>query len=421
MWWPAVAAAGDSRDFGEIHLTLVDDDATWYGTFQNHNQKVVQNRFGIFMTHLRRRNKAYTAQQWRLSWSRDGGRTFRTLYEATHATNPPVLETDAEGVLYLARVDFQSGEGYLYRFEPPHYRHPRITAFPGAAHGKYCMALEPHRRRLYFFSANGSFHVLTLDGRVERSVRLLRGGRHAVLQYPFLSLDADGTLYAAWITQQRGRYCYRAIHLMRSRDGGRRWERLDGRALEPPVVCDDSGPTQRISGDDELLKHSWLFGCVPRGGKLHIVYSTFPAPRNSGFWPAEQLHYVRLDCRSGEEEVHQQSDRLRGTRVGLNKWNGFLATCRQEPSAPLYVVAADDERIAALWADGTQARWHDAARHTKRFAHCYSIGGCRELTPEGWVLGSFTSVPRDEGIFTRCSVYFFRLRRPKVAGETSTP
>ncbi len=58
-----------------------DDRATGYGTFQSHNQKVVSNRSGIFMTHIRTRNAPYTAQQWRLSRSTDGGKSFITLYE----------------------------------------------------------------------------------------------------------------------------------------------------------------------------------------------------------------------------------------------------------------------------------------------------------------------------------------------------
>ncbi len=407
------AASGRATDsdaeLGELQLTVVDDDATWYGTFQNHNQKVVWNENGIFMTHLRRRNKAYTAQQWRLSWSRDGGKTFQTLIEATHATNPPVLETDANGVLYLARADFLDGNAYLYRLEPPSYDLPRITPIPGAAAGKYSMHLDPERELLYFFAHNGRFSVLKLDGEVVRSLRLLRSGRYASLMYPFLSLDDDGTLYASWITQQHGRYCYRAIHVMKSPDAGRTWQTLGGKPLQPPVVADDSGPTQRLSKDDELLDHSWLFGCWPRQGKLHFVYSTFPAPRNSGIWPAEQLRYVCVDAKTGEVVREQTGERLVGGRVGLNKWNGFLASRRKDPQAPLYVTAADDERIAAIWTEHGE-RWHEAARSRRRFSHCYSVSGCRELTPDGWVLGAFTDVPKSNDIFVRCTVYFFRLR-----------
>ncbi len=84
-----------------IEVTLVDGGAYSGGTFQSNNQKVVQNKRGIFTTHNSRHNEDFTAQLWRLSWSRDGGKTFTTLHEATDATNPPVLETDAADNIYV--------------------------------------------------------------------------------------------------------------------------------------------------------------------------------------------------------------------------------------------------------------------------------------------------------------------------------
>ena len=74
----ALCAAGAAPV--NIQLTHVDDVTTGYGTFQSHNQKVLSNRSGIFMSHLRSQNEPYTAQQWRLSRSTDGGRSFATVY-----------------------------------------------------------------------------------------------------------------------------------------------------------------------------------------------------------------------------------------------------------------------------------------------------------------------------------------------------
>src|SRR6185503_9362908 len=126
-----------------IELTCVDSQATGYGTFQSHNQKVVANRRGYFMTHIRTRNEAYTAQHWRLSWSRDGGRNFTTLHEGTNATNPAVIETDAENNLYLIRPDFADGHAYLYRFRAAQdYREALISRITNGAAGKYSMAFD---------------------------------------------------------------------------------------------------------------------------------------------------------------------------------------------------------------------------------------------------------------------------------------
>jgi hypothetical protein len=179
----------------DVELACVDEDATHYGTFQSHNQKVVSNRNGIFMTHIRTRNPEYTAQQWRLSRSTDGGQTFTIIHEETNATNPPVLETDEAGNIYLARPDFLDGNAYLYRFlAEDDYARPRISTIPGGSAGKFAMAYDRARRRLYYFAHNNTFHVIDLDGNVLSSRSLLRPGEHAVLQYPLLYVASDGAL-----------------------------------------------------------------------------------------------------------------------------------------------------------------------------------------------------------------------------------
>jgi len=149
------------RGLAEIELTCVDSSATGYGTFQSHNQKVVSNHRGIFMTHIRTRNEPFTAQQWRLSQSRDAGRSFETLYEATDATNPPILETDEADNIYLIRPDFLDGHAYLYRFfATNHYRQPLITRIPNGSAGKFAAVLDPARQQLCYFAHNNTFHIM---------------------------------------------------------------------------------------------------------------------------------------------------------------------------------------------------------------------------------------------------------------------
>ena len=131
----ALVATGAVQDgLTAVETVLVDDNATGYATFQSHNQKVVSNKNGIFMTHIHSRNESFTAQQWRLSRSTDGGKTFSTVYESTDATNPPCMETDEAGNLYLVRTDFKGTDAYLYRFlADKNYTEPLITSIPGAA------------------------------------------------------------------------------------------------------------------------------------------------------------------------------------------------------------------------------------------------------------------------------------------------
>jgi hypothetical protein len=112
----------------EVQLTLVDDHVIGYATFQSHNQKVVQNQHGIFLTYVKTRNDSYSAQEWRVMRSRDGGRTFQLVHQATAATHPPVIETDPAGNLYLVHADLTGGQGKFYRFLAAlDYQSPLVT------------------------------------------------------------------------------------------------------------------------------------------------------------------------------------------------------------------------------------------------------------------------------------------------------
>ncbi len=191
----ALLATGAVQDgLTAVETILVDDNATGYATFQSHNQKVVSNKNGIFMTHIRTRNESFTAQQWRLSRSTDGGKTFSTVYQSTDATNPPCMETDEAANVYLARTDFKGTDAYLYRFlAEENYTEPLITSIPGASADKYAMVLDRRNRLIYYYPRH-FLYVLTLDGQVRHRVEVLRRGdsRRASASAPTASPGATG-------------------------------------------------------------------------------------------------------------------------------------------------------------------------------------------------------------------------------------
>jgi hypothetical protein len=400
------ACASDRRGDSllEIELTCVDPAATGYGTFQSHNQKVVANGRGIFMTHIRTRNEAYTAQQWRLSWSRDGGRTFETLYEATHATNPPVLETDEAGNVYLIRPDFVDNHAYLYRFLAERdYRDPAITQIPNGAAGKFSMVLDQARRQLCYFAHNNTFHRIGLEGRLLSSVNLLTAGRSGILQYPSLYLDSAGTLHAAWTTQKHGVYLYWDIHYLQSVDGGQLWRTMGGTPVSLPVVADEGGPADRITLDDEFESHTWLESFFARGGKAHFLYLAQTQP--------PRQHYVRYDIATARRELDIQPE-FKGQELSLRNLDGFFATRAADADATIYVVSrdADASRLACLASDDNGSTWRDYAVGPE-VANVYATGGCREITADGWIIGSFTeqiASTLDPGGGSK--VHFFRIR-----------
>lgn len=387
-----------------FQLVCVDEAAHGYATFQSHNQKVVANQHGIFMTHIRTRNEAYTAQQWRLLRSTDGGKTFSVLFEATDPTNPPVLETDAAGNVYLGRPDFTNSNAYLYRFlVEKDFRDPIITTIPGASAGKYCTLLDEPRGQLYYFAHNGTFHTLGLDGTVRASVQLLESGEHAEPQYPLLSMEPDGTLHAAWTSQKHGVYLYWDIHHMLSRDGGTTWRTMGGATLALPVPADDSGPATRITLDDEFEFHTWLSNFIVKDGKAHFFYMAQTEPQRE--------HYVRYDIATGKQDVRIQPE-WKGETLRIAGLDGFFAT---EQGKALYAVGQYQGHLVCLVSRDNGMTWHDYATSEETF-NVYSLGGCRRIAVvgvaggESAIIGSFT----DQGGSNLASgqdskVYFFRL------------
>jgi hypothetical protein len=326
---------------------------------------------------------------------------FSVIYEDTHATNPPVLETDEGGNLYLVRVDFQNGNAYLYRFlAASGFRDPVVTPIPGGAGGKYAMRYDPTRKQLHFFSHNNTFHVVHLDGKVRKQVQLLKRGQNAVLQYPQLDMDPDGTLHAAWTTQKHGVYMYWDIHHMLSGNGGSTWQNLDGKGFTPPVIADDTGPATRISWADEFEYHTWLSSFRVKKGKPHFLYL---AQRMQ-----PQQHYMRYDIAAAKRDLDRQP-RFTGQALNLTGLDGFFATRSDRPDSPLYCVMRDAGHIACLVSGDNGETWHDYARSQETF-RTYSIGGCREVTDDGYIIGSFTEPGSSPQILERDSkVHFCRM------------
>lgn len=398
----ALGPGSSPRAIRPIEVIPVEAPVIGYATFQSHNQKVLANRNGIFISYARTRNPEYTAQRWRLARSADGGRTFSTVYEETNATNPPAIETDSEDNIYLFRCEDTTHAAYLYRFlARDGYAKPLITHIPNAGAFKFAAAIDEPRRRLYFMSHNNTFSVVGMDGKLLRTGMLTTPGQSAVLQYPHLFLDGDGTLHAAWTTQLPGVYLYWDIHHMLSRDGGETWRNLDGAPVSIPVTADQTGAAMRITRDDEFDVHTWLSNMTAKDGKLHFAYMAQTRP-----W---RMHYLRYDIASGRRDIDRWP-RFEGESIRLDGQDGFFARDAR-PGSPIYFTMRSQGRLACLVSDDNGEHWHDFARSEQTFDAAYAIGGCRTITPDGWIIGSFTdskspsSAERDDG-----KTYFFRIK-----------
>ncbi|MBM4075266.1 MAG: hypothetical protein FJ267_06445, partial [Planctomycetes bacterium] len=405
----------DSVEVILIQLSQVDDRAIAYATFQSHNQKVVSNRHGIFLTYIQSATTDYQRQTWKLVRSVDGGRTFQSFFEETRATNPAVLETDRTGGLFLTRPDFVDGNAYLSRFPSPELP-PLNTTLVGGSAGKFCQLLDEKRGCLYYFAHNRTFHSVGIDGGDHRMISLLVPGPTAVTQYPHLALQSDGTLFAAWTTNHLKEYLYRSIQAMKSTDGGETWMTLDGKPLAPPLVSDDAGPTTRISLDDELDVHSWLSAFLAKNGKLHFVYWAKTNP--------QRQRYLRYHGTTGEKELDIEP--IFGDLAPAQPDDsGMLATNFDDPDSPLYFVSTIDDRkrLACLISRDNGSTWKIFATSDRLFPfRVYSIGGARSLTASGDIIGTFTDVVESAKQYTEPNsgtVYFFRI--PTRSSPSTNP
>jgi len=386
----------------EIQLTLLDEDATGYATFQSHNQKVVVNQYGIFVAYIRARNEEYTAQTWRLMRSTDEGQSFATIFEEVAGTNPPAMETDRHGNLYLMRQSYGSGTGssWLYMFRPETgFTNPSTYEVPGGDSGKYAMVFDPGRNRLYYFSHYGEIYALGTDGAVLLRQPLITSGPNAGPQYPYLALDETGTLYAAWTSLRHGEYLYWSIHVVRSLDGGQSWQRLDGTPLALPVVCDETGPTQEVTLADEHSVHTWLWNLIARHGKVHMAYLAQATP--------SRQHYVRYDAALGVEDLRIQPD-FGGDELSLRSLDGFAVF---DPASPwrlfwVSVAPSPSPRLAVLQSQDRGSSWLDFARSSANVTSFYSVTGYREVSESGHIHGVFTDVSNPDAV----RVWYFRVK-----------
>lgn len=380
---------------GEIQTIMLDDDAVAYATFQSHNQKVISNDRGIFTTHIRTANTTkpvYTAQQWRLSQSIDGGKTFNTVYERTGATSAPVLEIDSNNNIYLMRPDFLNDNAYIDRFlDGADFSTPLTAEIPSGGSDKYVMAIDEARQLAYIYSRSRTFSIANLNGEFIRGYSLTERGPNARVMYPHLALADNGDLYAAWTTERFDSYIYLDIHAIKSTDAGESWTKLDGvTPLTTPIIADNTGPADTINNDDEYAVHSWLCSMMPKDGKLHFAYSVNSTPH--------KMRYKRYDQAAGNLEIDCDPFFTSNPDTGKNN-SGFFCSRRSEPGATLYYVTGNLHSLFCFASDDNGATWYDYAVGDEVYPinkagwhGLYAIGGSRELTADGHIIGTYTEV-----------------------------
>lgn len=387
----------------KIEINCIDDAVIHSATFQSNTQHLVSNRQGIFAAYIKSRNEDYTAQHWRLVRSRDEGRSFAVLAEGTAATNPPILETDESDNIYLCRVDWKNNSSAIDCYSSSdNYQKRRTLELPGVAGGKFAMALDRSRQRLCYMTLDGVLHRVSISGELLPPISIIVDGQHAVLQYPSLHFDERNDLYLCWTTVAHGKYLYYDIHVVRSKDGGERWETLSGTPLTLPFVADNGGPTDRISLDHEFDVTTWLANALPRYGKLHAIYETQTNPH--------RYNYVRIDTVLGQVDLRIAPE-FGGHNLRLQGLDGGFASQATRRDASIFCVVRDkgSPRLACVRSDDQGISWKDWAV-SQELKSPYAIGTCRELLADAFVIGLFTdSIEPSNDNIGKSKCYFFKI------------
>lgn len=376
-----------------IEISTIDQSSTPFATFQSHNQKIVANGQGIFVSYLKS-SDADGVAQWVLARSMDGGQSFVPIYQATNRTKAPAIDTDAEGNVYLVFPDWGGADAYLYKFSPSNdFAMPVVQAtIPGGAAGKYTLLYDPVRNQVYYMTWT-KFFALGTDGALRTAKDLLAPGGNAYGQYPHLTIAHSGELVAAWTTvpaEATTNYYY-DIHFMASWDGGSSWGHPNGTIFNTPVACDDTGPTLGIVLDDERTKttRNWLANTLFKGSKIHFFYRAES--------PARQ-HYVRYHWYPSPLIDTNVYPKWVGTSVDLVGPDGFFAS-DAVANTPLYAVSAASNRaVGVLVSYDNGESWLDYAQSSPIAANraMYALGGARRLSPDGYVLGTYSEYDPEE-------------------------
>jgi hypothetical protein len=438
---PPRAALGQSQEGPPVMITTVDDGATKYATFQSHNQKVVANAYGIFMTHIHKQycrgsnpnprcdvdgpncidaaglclNAGWDRiSEWRLLRSVDGGATFMLVDGGEHGTAPPVLETDSQGNIYLAYTDYFLGgqNAYVRRYlASNNFQNPTSITLTGPWNAKFAMEIDEARGQLYFFGWGGKFFRVRLsDLAILAEYQLTRDGTNANMHYPNLYLDDYGHLYLAWTTARinpalegQGQcgnltsdHPYWSIHFMRSLDGGVTWAKLNGQRLDPPIIADNTGPTDEITPADERCASPWLSTFLVKGDKAHFVYKARD--------PVNKQHYVRYNL--SQLGIDRDVVPFIGDTISISNLDGVCAT-RRSIKEIFCVSKSTDNRIAVLKSEDNGLTWHDHALGPS--SNTYALGGSPQVTYDGYIIGSYTESENLNGLPVWKLVKFFKV------------
>lgn len=415
-----------------IQVTQVDTIVTGsgyevYGTFGSHNQKVVSNGHGIFISYL---HSDYTAggtdnSVWHLDRSTDGGSTFHTIYqESSQNSKAPTLETDENDNVYAISEagggSWGSTPSVFHRFDAAaNYQNPLITKPVPVSSGKFTSAYDPIRKLIYYMTWNNNgqpdFFVIDLNGVLLKQVQLWSSSTTMQAHYPHLQVAPDGTLFAAWTNTDEtapGQDYYDA-RFIESPDGGNTWVGPTG-TLTLPIASYGNDSSWEIVDSVDIkpigtTQDNWLNNMAFNGNAMHFVYDV-------NFGGKEVYKRFNWSTKTFDAKM---APYIQGETMTIGLADGFFTQDTTATGRLYYVGGGINNywgKVVTLYSDDHGTTWHDYASSNSVTDSSHQIrylGGARRLMSDGSIIGTFTLFGSNG---TPGYIYFFRS-----TGGTLTP
>ena len=124
-------------------------------------------------------------------------------------------------------------------------------------------------------------------------------------------------------------------------------------------------------------------------------------------------HYVRYDIDSGKKDFEIVPE-FSGEEISIAGWDGFFAADPRKSNSPLYYISKQGNRLACLVSHDNGATWKDYAvsrELVNSTFSIYAIGGFREITKDGCIIGTFTEICGDiKDIYVKSKAHFIRIK-----------
>ena len=354
-------------------------------TFQSHNQKVVSNGYGIFVTSGDAGGNVPMAL-WR---STNGGQSFTSVYQRNLYVNPPTIEAAKDGNIYLIYPETDNKRTCFQKFSSSNgFSSPILTKTYTQAYssGKFATAYDPQRRVFYHATQGGYVYGINEAGAVTSvSKQVFQKGSNSKPSYPHLFVDDTDDIHYAMTTADLvdDGSPYQTIRYLKSTDGGwGNWKTMSGAGVGTPTTTDVGGPATMINYSNEVDHNTWLANMHEKGGKLHFAYKN----RSNG-----AMRYLRFDEATGAREI--TTDSWSGGSWRINSVAAAFASDPDDHTSPLFAVggngegSGDGNRLVALVSYDNGTTWSDHSR-SGWYGRLSDPGTARAVTADGKVIGS---------------------------------